>query len=233
MLGKKLGSMKKLAKKVKVADRGRSHYECLLKDGEEGVIATTASSATTTPTGTFVVYVGEERQRFVVPTGCPGDTDRGDGLGRGKTAPYACFCDTWGLQGVADGGWDLSWVIEVIPRFNANMVSEPVSSRCGPILSLCKHLPRVMSPMSLHVREGIEVIPRFNANMVSEPALSRCGPILSLCKHLPRVMSPMSLHVREGIEIISRFNANMEVGRCMPALTIHIYVHANMILCSL
>ncbi|KAL8505109.1 hypothetical protein ACS0TY_016350 [Phlomoides rotata] len=69
MLGKKLGSMKKLAKKVKVADRGRSHYECLLKDGEEGVIATTASSATTTPTGTFVVYVGEERQRFVVPTG--------------------------------------------------------------------------------------------------------------------------------------------------------------------
>ncbi|KAL8456555.1 hypothetical protein ACS0TY_034684 [Phlomoides rotata] len=48
-----------------------------------------------------------------------------------------------------------------LPPFNINMISEPASSRCGPIFSLCKHLPRVMSPMSLHVREGIEVIPRL------------------------------------------------------------------------
>ncbi|KAK3024781.1 hypothetical protein RJ639_044942 [Escallonia herrerae] len=59
MLGKKIGTVKKLAKKVKV--REPSHYECLLRDGEEG--------STTTPTGFFAIYVGEERQRFVVPTG--------------------------------------------------------------------------------------------------------------------------------------------------------------------
>ncbi|KAL0344799.1 UNVERIFIED_CONTAM: Auxin-responsive protein SAUR50 [Sesamum radiatum] len=68
MLGKKLGSMKKLAKKVKVignADRDQSHYECLLRDNDGGA----SSPTTTTPTGTFVVYVGDDRQRFVVPTG--------------------------------------------------------------------------------------------------------------------------------------------------------------------
>lgn len=57
--------MKKLAKKVKVvgnAERKQMYYECLIKEEQEG-------GATTTPTGTFVVYVGEERQRFVVPTG--------------------------------------------------------------------------------------------------------------------------------------------------------------------
>ncbi|KAK4392058.1 Auxin-responsive protein SAUR50 [Sesamum angolense] len=67
MLGKKLGSMKKLAKKVKVignANRDPSPHECLLRDNDGG-----ASSPTTTPTGTFVVYVGDDRQRFVVPTG--------------------------------------------------------------------------------------------------------------------------------------------------------------------
>ncbi|KAL8039755.1 hypothetical protein ABFX02_10G057100 [Erythranthe guttata] len=61
MLGKKLGSMKKLAKKVNMQPRQpRPHYECLLGDG--------GTAMTTTPTGTFPVYVGERRERFVVPT---------------------------------------------------------------------------------------------------------------------------------------------------------------------
>ncbi|PIN07276.1 hypothetical protein CDL12_20154 [Handroanthus impetiginosus] len=74
MLGKKLGSIKKLAKKVKVIGNPSpepSYYECLLKDNEGGASPTTTSTTTstsTTPTGTFVVYVGEDRQRFVVPT---------------------------------------------------------------------------------------------------------------------------------------------------------------------
>lgn len=70
MLSKKLVSMKKLAKKVKVvanADPEPSHYECLLRVRDiEGGTAT--ATTTTTPTGTFVVYVGGQRQRFVVPT---------------------------------------------------------------------------------------------------------------------------------------------------------------------
>ncbi|KAH6797580.1 hypothetical protein C2S52_022134 [Perilla frutescens var. hirtella] len=70
MLGKKLGSMKKLTKKSKVvsnADPEQSHYECLLRvrDNEGGFSPT---ATTTKSTGTFVVYVGGERQRFVVPT---------------------------------------------------------------------------------------------------------------------------------------------------------------------
>ncbi|KAL7096593.1 hypothetical protein ACP275_10G088000 [Erythranthe tilingii] len=69
MLGKKLGSMKKLARKVKficniatnTQPRQRPpHYECLLCDG--------GTTTATTPTGTFPVYVGERRERFVVPT---------------------------------------------------------------------------------------------------------------------------------------------------------------------
>ncbi|KAK4487660.1 hypothetical protein RD792_005682 [Penstemon davidsonii] len=62
--------MKKLGKKVKAkstADPYPSHHEYLLKDyneDEESSVITT-----TTPTGCFAVYVGEERQRFVVPTG--------------------------------------------------------------------------------------------------------------------------------------------------------------------
>ncbi|KAI3472094.1 hypothetical protein Pfo_029382 [Paulownia fortunei] len=67
MLGKKLDSMKKLAKKVRAignANTEPSYYECLLRDNEGGSSPTT----TTTPTGTFPVYVGEHRQRFVVPT---------------------------------------------------------------------------------------------------------------------------------------------------------------------
>ncbi|KAG6386211.1 hypothetical protein SASPL_155102 [Salvia splendens] len=75
MLGKKLGSMGKRSKKAKAKAKASlanaspedSHYECLLRAGEcdrEG----SHSPTTTTPTGTFVVYVGGERQRFVVPT---------------------------------------------------------------------------------------------------------------------------------------------------------------------
>ncbi|KAC9449881.1 hypothetical protein E3N88_11132 [Mikania micrantha] len=61
MLGK-MGSVKKLAKKVKVKVRNGtepSHHEHLLKDQEE---------ACSTPTGFLALYIGEERRRFVVPT---------------------------------------------------------------------------------------------------------------------------------------------------------------------
>ncbi|KZV21433.1 auxin-induced protein 15A [Dorcoceras hygrometricum] len=70
MLGKKLGSMKKLARKVRSFRNGEpetSHSECLLRyhDDDGG----SSPSATTSPrTGTFAVYVGEDRQRFMVPT---------------------------------------------------------------------------------------------------------------------------------------------------------------------
>ncbi|KAL5710611.1 hypothetical protein ACHQM5_021153 [Ranunculus cassubicifolius] len=63
-LGKRMDSVKKLAKKVKVigaSGRKPSNYECLLSNNDE-------SSSPVTPTGFFAVYVGEERQRFVVPT---------------------------------------------------------------------------------------------------------------------------------------------------------------------
>ncbi|XP_021289865.1 auxin-responsive protein SAUR15 [Herrania umbratica] len=65
MLGKKIVSLKKLAKKVKGmggGDREQSQYECLLREFEE--MSPTAS----TPSGFFAVYVGEEEERFVVPT---------------------------------------------------------------------------------------------------------------------------------------------------------------------
>ncbi|GFQ02002.1 indole-3-acetic acid-induced protein arg7 [Phtheirospermum japonicum] len=61
--------MKKLAKKVKVingnGNREPTPYECLLRDNDGDASSPTA---TTTPNGSFVVYVGEDRQRFVVPT---------------------------------------------------------------------------------------------------------------------------------------------------------------------
>jgi|UniRef100_A0A2N9IKH4 SAUR family protein len=66
MLGKKMVSLKKLAKKVKVVggvDQRASHEQYLLKEFWEG-----CNDSSTTPTGFFAVYVGEERQRFVVPT---------------------------------------------------------------------------------------------------------------------------------------------------------------------
>ncbi|XP_062167610.1 auxin-responsive protein SAUR19 [Alnus glutinosa] len=72
MLGSKMVPFKKLAKKVKVVkgstgvdhNKEPSHRECLLKGFGEA-----ASLSSTTPVGFFALYVGEERQRFVVPTG--------------------------------------------------------------------------------------------------------------------------------------------------------------------
>jgi len=69
MLGKRMVSLKKLAKKVKAsggagADSNTDppYNECLLKGYEEEF------STSTTPTGFFALYVGEEHQRHVVPT---------------------------------------------------------------------------------------------------------------------------------------------------------------------
>ncbi|KAJ9181371.1 hypothetical protein P3X46_009508 [Hevea brasiliensis] len=67
MLGKKMVSFKKLAKKVKVIGKGdceSSQQEYLLRGFEDA----SSANLTTTPTGFFAVYVGEERERFVVPT---------------------------------------------------------------------------------------------------------------------------------------------------------------------
>ncbi|XVF76182.1 hypothetical protein PTKIN_Ptkin13bG0246100 [Pterospermum kingtungense] len=61
-----MGSLKKLAKKVKGmggSDREQPQYECLLREFEQ-MSPTTAS----TPSGFFAIYVGEEEERFVVPT---------------------------------------------------------------------------------------------------------------------------------------------------------------------
>ncbi|MCL7036905.1 hypothetical protein MKW94_006225 [Papaver nudicaule] len=68
MLGKiKMKSVKKLAKKISaggsVDGKHSPHFELLLSDQYED------PSPATTPTGTLALYVGEERQRFVVPTG--------------------------------------------------------------------------------------------------------------------------------------------------------------------
>ncbi|KAL2508824.1 SAUR-like auxin-responsive protein family [Forsythia ovata] len=70
MLGKKIGTVKKLAKKIKVIGNegcDPSKNECLLRNNEGG--GGGSPSSTKTPPGNFAVYVGEERQRFVVPTG--------------------------------------------------------------------------------------------------------------------------------------------------------------------
>ncbi|KAM0992871.1 hypothetical protein ACFX2A_008732 [Malus domestica] len=66
MLGKKMVSFKELAKKVKVmggAEREPSHHEYLLRNSEQG-----GSPSAKTPNGFLALYVGEERQRFLVPT---------------------------------------------------------------------------------------------------------------------------------------------------------------------
>ncbi|XP_022133168.1 auxin-responsive protein SAUR15 [Momordica charantia] len=75
MLGKKMVSFKKLAKKVKVragTDGGEaeaSHHESLLRDRLElSEDQESQSPSSSTPTGSFAIYVGDERQRFVVPT---------------------------------------------------------------------------------------------------------------------------------------------------------------------
>ncbi|KAJ4971456.1 hypothetical protein NE237_004555 [Protea cynaroides] len=56
-------SVKKLAKKVKVIGSSRQslHYESLPAEGND-------ESSAKIPPGFFALYVGEERQRFVVPT---------------------------------------------------------------------------------------------------------------------------------------------------------------------
>lgn len=81
MLGKKIGSMKKLARRAKVMgliighhDHNQpSQYEYLLRENDINNSNESGGglccSPSTTPTGTFAVYVGDERQRFVVPTG--------------------------------------------------------------------------------------------------------------------------------------------------------------------
>lgn len=66
MLGKKFYAVKKLAKKVqsmKKVDYERSQHHSLLKDSGD------QEDESSTPTGFLAVYVGEERKRFVVPTG--------------------------------------------------------------------------------------------------------------------------------------------------------------------
>ncbi|KAG9134629.1 hypothetical protein Leryth_000964 [Lithospermum erythrorhizon] len=72
MLGKRAFSIKKLAKKVKVDNKNNSihhetsQYDCLLRErAQKGESSPTNSK---TPTGSFALYIGEERQRFVVPT---------------------------------------------------------------------------------------------------------------------------------------------------------------------
>ncbi|KAI3718498.1 hypothetical protein L6452_19372 [Arctium lappa] len=77
MLANKLGSFRKLAKKVKgkrTFVREPSHHDHLLKtsyeeeeEEEEGEGCIGRSSST--PTGFFAIYVGDELRRFVVPTG--------------------------------------------------------------------------------------------------------------------------------------------------------------------
>lgn len=75
MLGKKIGSMKKFARRAKGMgmiiglDQPSSQYEYLLRERDSSEAAAGYCSPSNTPTGTFAVYVGEERQRFVVPTG--------------------------------------------------------------------------------------------------------------------------------------------------------------------
>lgn len=62
VLGKKV-SFKKLAKKVKAVGGADDHQESLLRDQEDQ-----SPNSRKTPTGFFAIYVGEERQRHVVPT---------------------------------------------------------------------------------------------------------------------------------------------------------------------
>ncbi|XP_058087792.1 auxin-responsive protein SAUR21-like [Magnolia sinica] len=63
MLVKKMKSVKKLAKKVVFGRRQQPQYKCLRRGDEVDDL----ESSPETPTGFFAVYIGEERQRFVVP----------------------------------------------------------------------------------------------------------------------------------------------------------------------
>ncbi|KAF3621374.1 hypothetical protein BC332_22914 [Capsicum chinense] len=81
MLGKKFGSMKKLVKKAKVirttSANESQHLEYLLvKDhdyddqdqDQDHQVASPTSEKSSKKMGTFAMYVGEERERFAVPT---------------------------------------------------------------------------------------------------------------------------------------------------------------------
>lgn len=75
IMGKKIVSLKKLAKMAReralAANRDKPSQEvCLLREcsGEECSPPSSPPSSTT-PTGFFPVYVGEGRQRFLVPMG--------------------------------------------------------------------------------------------------------------------------------------------------------------------
>ncbi|CAK8544092.1 unnamed protein product [Lathyrus sativus] len=71
MLGKKIVSIKKLAKKVKLVGRVDSElaqYE-LLKENEEEEKHPIGKNIGSKKSGVFALYVGEERERYVVPTG--------------------------------------------------------------------------------------------------------------------------------------------------------------------
>ncbi|CAL9235724.1 unnamed protein product [Arabidopsis halleri] len=72
MLGKRIASFKNLAKKIKSINtttrsggEGGSESESTYN---ESLLMNEAVMETKTPTGTFAVYVGEERVRRVVPT---------------------------------------------------------------------------------------------------------------------------------------------------------------------
>ena len=70
MLGKKIVSIKKLAKKVKVVgrvDSSLAHFKLLKEYKEEEKIPTTKKIGSK-KSGVFALYVGEERRRYVVPT---------------------------------------------------------------------------------------------------------------------------------------------------------------------
>ncbi|XP_073222632.1 auxin-responsive protein SAUR15 [Cicer arietinum] len=70
MLGKKIVSIKKLAKKVKVVSGVESDpvHSKLLKDYEENKKHPITKKIGSKKSGVFALYVGEERQRYVVPT---------------------------------------------------------------------------------------------------------------------------------------------------------------------
>ena len=75
MLGKKIGSFKNLAimAKIRCGDEPSQSAWLLSDDGEEKSLSYTCSSPSskspTTPNGFFALYVGDDRRRFVVPTG--------------------------------------------------------------------------------------------------------------------------------------------------------------------
>ncbi|KAL4569826.1 hypothetical protein LXL04_025470 [Taraxacum kok-saghyz] len=66
MLAKKIRSFKKLAMKIKV----KCAWSNSQLQNQEHLLGTYGENdcSTSTPIGSFVLYVGEERKRFVIPT---------------------------------------------------------------------------------------------------------------------------------------------------------------------